>query len=139
MTLREQLIRDEGMVLHAYQDFLGYWTIGVGRLIDERKGGGITREEAEYLLDNDIGRARDALRRALPWTETLDDARQGVLLNMCFNLGINGLLGFTKMLAALDGRDYRQAAHEMLGSRWARQVGDRARRLAEHMRDGRQE
>ena len=58
--LLEELSRDEGTVLQAYQDSLGYWTIGTGRLIDKRRGGGITKAEADYLLANDvqkIGRA----------------------------------------------------------------------------------
>jgi len=139
MTMREQLVRDEGVVFHAYQDHLGFWTIGVGRSIDSKKGGGITREEALYLLDNDIGKKRVDLLAVLPWTATLaatDEARFAVLLNMAFNLGVAGLLGFRKMIEAVRDGNYDRAAKEMLDSEWALQVGLRAQRLAEQMQTG---
>lgn len=61
--LTKQLRRDEGEVLSAYQDHLGYWTIGVGRLIDKRKGGGLTSEESDYLLGNDIDKRDKELQK----------------------------------------------------------------------------
>lgn len=134
--LTTQLIRDEGEVLHAYTDSLGYLTIGVGRLIDERKGGGITETESRYLLANDVARKANQLFSALPWAEHLDDARQGVLLNMAFNMGINGLMQFRNTLAMIQAGKWDDAAAGMLDSKWARQVGPRATRLAEQMRTG---
>lgn len=128
------LIRDEGEVLHAYKDSLGYWTIGVGRLIDGRKSGGITRAESRYLLANDIEGKIRALDEAIPWWKGLDDTRRRVLVNMAFNLGIAGLLGFRATLAAIKRGDYEQAAINMLDSKWSRQVGARAVRLAALMR-----
>lgn len=135
--LIEELIRDEGFVPHAYQDSLGWWTIGVGRLIDRRKGGGITREEAEYLLSNDIDRKVKELDEKLPWWRTLSPVRQRVIVNMAFNLGVSGLLGFRNTLAMIQRGDYEGAARGMLRSKWATQVGNRAKRLAEMMRTGR--
>lgn len=136
MNLRNQLLRDEGLVRHAYQDSEGYWTIGVGRLIDKRKGGGLTDSECMYLLDNDISRTVDELQTALPWTESLDEARRGVLLNMAFNMGVPTLLQFRKTLALVRMGKYSDASREMLDSRWARQVGDRAKRLSVQMATG---
>lgn len=136
MTLEEQLIRDESEVLHAYQDSEGWWTIGVGRLIDKRKGGGITHQESLYLLANDITKVELQLSQSLPWTATLDDARRGVLLNMAFNLGIDGLMGFHHTLASIQAGDYALAKDHMLASKWATQVGARAKRLAEQMVTG---
>ena len=136
------LVRDEGEVLHAYQDHLGYWTIGVGRLIDKRRGGGITHDEAMHLLRNDVARFSAELDRALPWWAGLSDARRRVLLNMAFNLGVGstnppkGLLAFRNTLAAIKSRDYEAAARGMLASKWATQVGARAVRLAVLMRQG---
>jgi lysozyme len=134
--LTQQLRRDEGEVLHAYQDHLGYWTLGIGRLIDKRKGGGISEEEAAYLLSNDIDKYSTELTQKLPWVESLDEARKGVLFNMAFNLGVPGLLGFKQTLGAVQAGEYEKAAEMMLLSKWAGQVGDRAKRLAKQMKEG---
>ena len=134
--LTKQLRRDEGEVLEAYQDHLGYWTIGVGRLIDKRKGGGITAEESAYLLNNDINKRIAALREKMPWFDTLDEPRQGVLLNMAFQMGVDGLLGFHATLLMIEQGDYYMAADNMLKSLWAQQTPERAKRLSDQMRDG---
>lgn len=134
--ITQQLRRDEGEVLHAYQDHLGYWTIGIGILIDKRKGGGITAEESEYLFRNRLNAKRDELRRRLPWFDKLDEARQGVLLNMAFQMGVEGLLGFKNTLAMIERGDYDAASEGMLQSKWADQTPERAVRLAEQMRTG---
>jgi lysozyme len=135
--IEDQLRLDEGERLTAYQDHLGYWTIGVGRLIDGRKGGGISRAESATLLQHDIERIEQAIDRALPWASTLDPVRRGALVNMGFQLGVSGLLGFPQTLAAIKAGEYQQAAERMLASRWARQTPARARRLAEQVRSGR--
>lgn len=134
--LARQLRRDEGVVEHAYIDSEGWTTIGVGRLIDKRKGGRLRDDEIEYLLQNDITEKTDELLRRLPWVADLDEARQGVLINMAFNLGVSGLLGFRKTLALVKAGDYASASVEMLDSKWARQVKGRATRLSEQMRTG---
>ena len=135
--LARQLRRDEGVVEHAYIDSEGWTTIGVGRLIDKRKGGRLRDDEIEFLLQNDITEKTDELIRRLPWVADLDEARKGVLINMAFNLGVNGLLGFRKTLALVKAGDYARASVEMLDSKWARQVKGRATRLSEQMRTGR--
>lgn len=135
-NLAQQLRRDEGTKPSAYQDHLGFWTIGVGRLIDARKGGGLRPDEIEYLLANDIKDRARALLAALPWFGALDDARQGVLLNMAFQLGTAGLLGFTGTLGRISRGDYAGAAKSMLESRWAKQTPERAQRLAKQMETG---
>lgn len=138
--MRTELVRqlkgDEGVIPHAYQDHLGYWTIGVGRLIDGRKGGGLRSEEISFLLNNDIDDRIEALTRRLPWFQNLDDARKGVLLNMSFQMGVEGLLGFENTLALIRDGKYENAAHAMLQSKWARQTPERAQRMAEQMRSG---
>lgn len=135
--LTRQLRRDEGVRAHMYYDSEGYATIGVGRLIDPRRGGGLRESEIDYLLANDIEEAVAALRDRLPWFDSLNEARQGVLANMAFNLGVDGLLGFKRTLALVERGDYEAASVEMLDSKWARQVGQRAQRLSEQMRTGR--
>lgn len=131
--LREQLIRDEGLRLKPYKDSVGKLTIGVGRNLTDR---GISRKEAMYLLENDIRDHAMELVVKLPWVASLDDARQAVLINMSFNLGVPQLLEFKVTLAAVQVRNFESAARHMLNSRWAKQVGSRALRLAEQMRTG---
>jgi lysozyme len=135
--LTRQLKGDEGVKPQAYQDHLGFWTIGVGRLVDTRKpGSGLRPEEITFLLNNDIDDRINALGRRLPWFLQLDAARQGVLLNMSFQLGVDGLLGFKNTLRLVERGDYAQAADNMLLSKWAQQTPERARRMAEQMRSG---
>ena len=135
--LTAQLQRDEGIKATAYQDHLGFLTIGVGRLIDSHKpGAGLRPDEIDYLLRNDIDDRVRALTNALPWFVSLDDARRGVLLNMAFQLGTAGLLGFKSTLALVAAGKYSEAAEQMLKSKWATQTPARAKRLAEQMKTG---
>lgn len=134
--LAKQLRRDEGFKEYAYKDHLGYWTIGIGRLIDERKGGRITEDEAIYLLGNDIAEKMAALHKALPWIDGLDEARRGALLNMAFQLGVSGLLGFQQTLAAIRDEHYDHAASLMLISKWAQQTPARAKRMSRQIATG---
>ena len=134
--ITKQLRRDEGVVEHAYQDHLGWWTIGVGRLIDKRKGGRLTDDEIDYLLANDITEKERELEASVSFYKRLDEARKGVLLNMAFNLGVQGLLGFRNTLKLIETGKYEEASKEMLKSKWARQVGDRAVRLSKQMLTG---
>jgi lysozyme len=134
--LRQQLKRDEGTVLHAYPDHLGFLTIGTGRLIDQRKGGGLSAAEADYLLDNDIQRVQAQVLQALPWVASLPPARQGVLFNMAFQMGKAGLLKFVTTLRLVQAGDFKGAAQQMQRSLWARQTPERAARLSKQMETG---
>ena len=136
-NISAQLRRDEGIKATAYQDHLGYWTIGVGRLIDSRKpGAGLRPDEIDYLLRNDISDRVASLTKALPWFDRLDETRRGVLINMAFQLGTAGLLGFKSTLALVAAGKYSEAAEQMLKSKWATQTPARAKRLAEQMKTG---
>lgn len=135
-NIESQLREDEGEKLHAYKDSEGYLTIGIGVLIDERKGGGITREESSYLFHNRLNKKRAEIKAALPWFDTLDEVRQGVLLNMAFQMGTAGLLGFKQTLAHVKAGRWTAASVGMLDSKWARQTPERAERLATQMRTG---
>lgn len=135
--LTAQLRRDEGVKATVYKDTLGFDTIGVGRLIDSRKpGAGLRPDEIDYLLRNDINDRVQALTKALPWFSALDEARRGVLINMAFQLGTAGLLGFKSTLALVAAGKYAEAAEQMLKSKWATQTPARAKRLAEQMKTG---
>lgn len=152
-VLRFELTRDEGLRLKPYRCTAGKLTIGVGRNLDDVgllpgeaqtldislssiRAKGITKAQAMRLLDNDIDRVLRDLDRHLPWAKDLDEVRQRVLINMAFNLGIHGLLGFKNTLAFVRGGQFSRAADNMLKSLWARQVKGRAVRLAELMRLG---
>ena len=88
------------------------------------------------MLESDIAHAAADLDRALPWWRGLSEARRRALLNMAFNLGLPRLLGFTAMLADLESGDFAGAARETIDSRWARQVGARAQRIATLLAEG---
>jgi lysozyme len=131
-ALEKQLKRHEGFRSHAYQDSEGYWTIGIGRLVDESKGGGISENEAMFLLRNDILQVKDELDQNIEWWRRLSKVRRMALVNMGFNLGVPGLLQFENMLAALKEGNYKRAKDGALNSLWAEQVGRRAQDIA-HM------
>lgn len=136
MDVIEQLRDEEGEILHAYQDHLGYWTIGVGILIDKRRGGGITKEESTYLLLNRVLAIQRKIENALPWTASLNPARKAVLTGMAFQMGMDGLLGFKNTLKLIEGGKYKEAAGNMLVSKWATQTPGRAARMAKQMETG---
>jgi len=132
--VKDQLLRHEGLKLKPYRCPAGKLTIGVGRNLEDR---GITQKEAFILLENDILRCESELLDELPEDySSLNETRKSVLLNMCFNLGITGLLGFKNTLAFIGVGDFERAANGMLASRWAKQVGRRAIELSEQMRKG---
>lgn len=121
------LRRHEGIRLKPYLDTENRWTIGVGRNLTDK---GITDQEAEFLLRNDMEDAIDDARAVFPAFDSLDDLRQEALVNMAFNLGRARLLKFEKFFDALTVGDWGLASAEMLRSRWAKQVGARANELA---------
>jgi len=136
MNLKLQLQRDEDTVLHVYADSRGFLTLGTGRLVDPRKGGGISQAEADFLLDNDIASKSLELSQKAPWTAKLDDARRGALLNMAFNLGVDGLLAFHQFMGFVQNGQYDQAADDLETTLWFTQVGGRAKRLQQQIRTG---
>ena len=132
--IKEQLVRHEGLRLKPYRCSAGKLTIGIGRNLDDC---GITQSEAYVMLINDIMNCEKQLQAKIPDIyDGLDEVRKSVLLNMCFNLGINGLLGFKNTLEFTKAGDWERAANNMLVSKWAKQVGRRAIELSELMRKG---
>jgi lysozyme len=131
-AMREELELEEGRVHHAYKDSLGYLTIGVGRLIDERHGGGLTNDEIDLLLTNDIARHADELARRWPAFLAIaatEPVRARGILNMVFQLGVSGFLGFHNSVAYLERRQWSLAATCMRESLWAKQTPARAARV----------
>jgi len=132
--IKAQLVRHEGLRLKPYRCTAGKLTIGIGRNLDDC---GITQSEAYVMLINDIINCEKQLQSKIPDIYNgLDEVRKSVMLNMCFNMGINGLLGFKNTLAFVKAGDWERAANNMLVSKWAKQVGRRAIELSELMRKG---
>jgi|TARA_R100001530_G_scaffold94_2_gene164 lysozyme len=132
--ITETLKRHEGVRQYAYRCPAGYWTIGAGRNIDENSGRGLSDDEIDYLLQNDISLSMDELQNTFSWFGELPKQVQGVLVNMHFNMGLYTLRKFRNMLDALERGEYNRAADEMLDSNWADQVGNRALELSDIVR-----
>jgi len=131
--LHEMLIRHEGLRLKPYRDTVGKLTIGIGRNLDDV---GISREEAMMLLNHDIAKVQREVKKAFPWFSRLNGVRKNVVLNMVFNLGLLRFRQFKKAIVTIRVKRWNEAAKQMLDSRWARQVGRRARELASMMKSG---
>lgn len=125
--IKARLKRSEGLVLHAYEDSLGFLTIGYGRLIDRRRGGGITLSEADYLLENDIERTVEELDLRVPMWRTLPLTAQEAIVDMSFNMGVGGFVdGWPNTWAAIREWRFDDVAAAIRGSKYARQVKGRA-------------
>jgi lysozyme len=136
MTAREhlenQLRRHEGFRSKPYQDTVGVWTVGWGHNLT---AGGLSRAACTVIFYEDLEVAKKAASGLTGWGGC-NAARQNVLVNMAFNLGGSRLARFKNMLAAIERKDFETAAREMLQSKWAEQVGSRAKELAEQMKTG---
>ncbi|WP_284890576.1 glycoside hydrolase family protein [Burkholderia sp. lyk4-R2A-23] len=130
--LKAELTRDEDRRYRIYTDTVGKVSGGIGRNLTDK---GFRDNEIDLMYQNDIAETEAWLDRNLSWWSSLDPVRQRVMMNMAFNMQ-GKLLGFRKFLAAAQRGDWNVAATEMLDSLWARQVGDRAKRLASMMRSG---
>ena len=133
--LVEMIKRHEGVKSKVYLCSAGYETIGVGRNISE-SGLGLSDDEIDYLLQNDIQRVKEELEETYFWFGALNEARQDAMIDICFNLGLTRLRGFVKALEAMSREQFDIAADEFMDSKWAQQVGTRAIRVTEMIRGG---
>ena len=146
--LTAQIMRHEGAVrndagLHVvYLCSAGARTVGYGHNLDaeELPGFGpepvLSEDQARRLLERDMEKVAAQLQEALSWWPQLAPARQAVLLNMGFNLGVGGLLLWSNTLGDIRRGSYTRAARRMRASLWAKQVKARAVELAEQMEKG---
>ena len=134
-NLIEMLKRHEGVRSHVYLCSAGYETIGVGRNIAD-SGLGLSDDEIDYLLANDIKRVREELEDNYFWFRALNEPRQDAMIDICFNLGLTRLRGFVNALEAMSREQFDIAADEFMDSRWATQVGNRANEITEMIRTG---
>ena len=128
-----QLRVHEGVRSKVYLDTEGIETIGVGRNLRDR---GLSDDEIELMLANDIRDFQEEVERAFSWWSDLDDVRQRVVVDMAFNMGLGSLSKFVNTLSHIENGRYEEAGVEMLDSKWARQVGDRANVLSNMMKTG---
>jgi len=132
-TLFTQLAVDEGKRNRMYRDSEGIETIGIGHNLRDKA---ISERAIRVIFEDDVADAEKDARRLLPEFDQLSDARKAVVVNMAFNLGYDRLADFHKTLGFINAGKFDDAAEAMLASKWARQVGDRALRLAANMRKG---
>ena len=135
MRLINMLKRHEGVRNKVYMCPAGYETIGVGRNISE-SGLGLSNDEVEYLLKNDILRCRNELLGEYDWFENLDSVRQEAMIDLSFNLGQTKLRTFVKALGHMADGNYEEAGREFYNSRWAEQVGDRSLEVCQMIGSG---
>lgn len=127
------LRRHEGVKNTLYKCTSDKWTIGVGRNLEDV---GLSEEEIDMLLQNDITRTEELLDEYMDWWSDLDYVRQDAMINFVFNVGIGTAMKFKKAMTALEEGDYEIAADEMMDSNWSKQVGDRAVEVTEMIRTG---
>jgi lysozyme len=139
-NILDQLRRDEGVRSNPYKDSRGILTVGVGHNLESNplpnEQYPLSDARIDEILTSDVARITGKLIAKLPWVNSLDDSRKGVLINMSFNMGVGGLLAFKHTLAAVQSGDYAGAANGMQSSAWYTQVGARAQRLVKQMQTG---
>ena len=134
--LIEMLKVHEGVETYAYRCSENKTTIGVGRNVDKAGGLGLSDDEVDYLLQNDIDRVISELESEYDWFSDLDDIRQDAMIDISFNLGQTRLRSFKKALLAMSEGDWDNAADQFMDSRWSEQVGIRAKNLTNMIRSG---
>lgn len=125
--LRAYLEREEGKRKFPYRCSEGILTIGIGRNLESK---GLSEEEIQFLFANDCAEVEKDAQAAFPWLQDCDEVRTEAVLSMCFQLGIGGVKKFKNFLAAMQGKQYSEAAKHALQSRWAQQTPARAKRVA---------
>lgn len=130
--LTDQLIIHEGLKLKPYRCTSNKLTIGVGRNIEDV---GITEAEARYLLQNDIARVAGECTRVFEWFLEAPEMVKEAVINLVFNMGLSKFLQFKKTIAHLENQEYSLAGAELLNSRYAEQVGNRAIEVANQIGD----
>ena len=130
--LQAMIMRHEGFKSKIYLDHLGHRTIGYGTNLEV----GLTEQQAKALLLIHLAQIETELIEALDFYDDIDAARQDVLLNMAYQMGIAGVQKFKQMIVAVRAQDWDRAALEMLDSLWANQTPSRADELSRMMQRG---
>jgi lysozyme len=145
IRLRDQLEVDEGIKYTVYDDatgkpilpgttVIGHPTIGVGRRLDFPIG--ISHSECDSMLSSDIDSMDAGCDKTFSWYEGLSEVRKSAICNICFNIGIHGFSEFTNTISLIEASNWQAAYYALLASKWAVQVGDRAKRIATQILNG---
>ena len=127
-ALIERIGVNEGFRSKPYQCSEGVWTIGHGLTW-------LTEEESLHILTGRISQLHLKLLDDLDWYDDMPPEVQGVVIEMCYQMGFSGFTNFKKAIANMIDKDWKGAATEMLDSRWAKQTPNRANRLADIVRE----
>ena len=132
----EMLKRHEGEVKKngrhvAYTCSEGFLTLGIGRNVDPNGGLGLSDDEVDFMLSNDVDRVIAELGKTFPWFSDLDCVRADAMIDLCFQLGLPSLLKFKNFLGDMADGNYHLAAPNLLDSLYARQTPNRANEIAE--------
>lgn len=148
--VEKMIAYEEGFRNKPYYDSEGYLTIGIGHLIDAGKGGSLagwakaelasmgmlSDASVSRIFKDDVAYFDKELRRRAPWVNDLDEVRYACLLDMSFQMGVDGLLGFVNTLDMIKRGNYAAAADGMRHSKWYGQTPNRAERRMAQMRTG---
>ena len=134
--LKTRMINHEGLKTTLYKDSRGFWTMGVGHMCDPALGGKFSVNTCMSILSDDIADTRAQLA-PFSFYKKLDQVRADMLVEMCFNIGLHGLLQFHDMIKSIDKNDYVQAAKDFLNSKEAIQIhSERAQDMAYRLQFG---
>ena len=141
--------KHEGYRSKTYKCTEGYDTTGIGfawkdldfdkemanKILQENKYNiELSEEVCNLILEEKIDIILGRLQKVAPWVERSNKIVQTVIINMCYQMGVSGVMKFKKALAAMEKGNWNLAANELLDSRWAKQTPNRANELAEMTR-----
>ena len=131
MSLVDSIKQGEGYRAKVYKCTEGYDTIGYGFAIKDLE---LDEEVCDMILDKKLDKLIDATNNKFPFLRELPQDKCEVVFEMVYQLGLNGVSKFKKMLKALEDKDYDKASVEMLDSLWAKQTPNRAKKLSNQMK-----
>jgi|TARA_X000001382_G_C3091949_1_gene153843 lysozyme len=138
--LQKELAEDEGCKYEIYLDHIGYKTFGIGHLCkatdpenDMDVGTEVSKERVDECFEADIAMTIKDCNILYSNFNDIPEEAQLILANMMFNLGRPRLSRFVNLKLAVDSEDWMEASVQMMDSKWARQVPNRAERLCSRM------
>lgn len=141
-TIKEDLIKHEGYKQEIYLCSEGIPTFGIGHAVKENDpehawpvGTPVEKERIDNAFQADLEDALNDVKALVPSIEDKPSQCQRVLVNMAFNLGRTRLGKFKKMIGAVEENNFKEAANQMVDSRWYNQVGNRSIELENWMRN----
>lgn len=141
-SLEDRIKRHEGFCSVPKPDSKGMFEIGYGHDLTLNQAqeytDPISVDDANDLLCADIAYFKGQLADHLPWVMDIPSPVPDIIIEMLYQMGLKGVLGFHDMLIALRQTppDLIKAASAMLASEWYKETPSRCSELAKLMRDG---